>query len=112
MAACVRAWEETDLVTACDRVIAPTLVITGEESLDRVVPVASSLDYLSLISGATHTKFDRTGHLGLVLRPREFAALVTDFVGSNAPAGRWNGANADRRTVDCEPHADRTGRSA
>ena len=74
MAAWVREWQATDIVADARRVVAPTLVITGEPELDRVVPVASSLEYLQFIAGARHQVLERTGHLGLLLRPDEFAA--------------------------------------
>ena len=92
MARCVRAWEAQDLTADVRRITAPTLVVTGEPDLDRVVPVASSLEYLSLIPGSHHVTLDRTGHLGLVIRPGEFAALVTDFI--NAADDRRAGRSA------------------
>jgi len=84
MARCVREWHDRDLLASCRQITAPTLVVTGEPGLDRVVPVASSLDYLRLLPDARHATLERTGHLGLVLRPREFASLVTDFVHGTA----------------------------
>ena len=48
--------------------------------LTAVVPVASSLEYLDLIPGARHTVLPDTGHIGLVTRPRQFAAVVTRFL--------------------------------
>ncbi len=84
MAQCVREWTTTDLVSICRQIEAPTLIITGEASLDRVVPVESSLEYLELVRNASHVTLERTGHLGLVLRPHEFSALVTDFVDGDA----------------------------
>lgn len=86
MAEWVDAWSETDLAPHLSRITAPTLVLTGEPALDRVVPVSSSLEYLSLIPGATHATLAGTGHLGFTTRPREFAALVTDFVEHGARA--------------------------
>ncbi|MFI5178512.1 MAG: alpha/beta fold hydrolase [Vicinamibacterales bacterium] len=80
MAARVRAWSATDLVAACRRITAPTLVITGDADLDRVVPIADSLEYVALIHGARHEVFAGTGHIGLITRPREFAAIVSAFV--------------------------------
>jgi 2-hydroxymuconate-semialdehyde hydrolase/2-hydroxy-6-oxo-octa-2,4-dienoate hydrolase len=80
MAAWVREWQATDITADARRVVALTLVITGEPDLDRVVPVASSLEYLQLIGGARHQVLERTGHLGLLLRPDEFAAMVTEFL--------------------------------
>lgn len=80
----VREWEATDLTPTIRRVSVPTLVITGEPGLDRVVPVASSLEYLSLIPEARHVTLARTGHLGFTTRPFEFARLVTDFTGRSS----------------------------
>jgi pimeloyl-ACP methyl ester carboxylesterase len=84
MAAWVHAWQATDLASDCRRVQASTLVITGEPALDRVVPVTSSLEYLSLIPGATHVTLERTGHLGYLTRPEAYAAVVTEFVDGRA----------------------------
>ena len=101
MAAWALEWMETDLVTDCRHVAARTLVITGEPSLDRVVAVSSSLEYLSLIPGATHVTFRGTGHVGLIARPREFAALVDGFLDVPAPGGR--GRPAHGRPFTAEP---------
>jgi pimeloyl-ACP methyl ester carboxylesterase len=80
MARWVRAWQAADVISECSRVTAPTHVITGERGLDRVVPVDSTLDYLTLIPGATASVLARTGHIGLVSRPDHFAALVREFL--------------------------------
>ena len=64
----------------CARITAPTLIVTGERDLDRVVPVDVTREYLHLIAGARHTTLDRTGHLGSITRPDAFAALVREFV--------------------------------
>ena len=98
MAGWVREWETTDLTADVRRITARTLVITGEPELDRIVPVSSSLEYLSLIPGATHVTFPHTGHLGFTTRPREFARLVTDFTG--------------RSSTERAPDRPRTSRSA
>jgi pimeloyl-ACP methyl ester carboxylesterase len=63
-----------------DRVRIPTLVVTGEAELDRVVPVARTTEYLRLWPHAKHATLLRTGHLGLITRPDEFANLVTSFL--------------------------------
>jgi pimeloyl-ACP methyl ester carboxylesterase len=76
----VREWQDRDLVTGCANITAPTLTITGEPTLDRVVKVHSTLEYLDLIPGARHATLPRTGHLGLITRPAEFARLVEEFV--------------------------------
>ena len=58
----------------------PTLIVTGEAELDRVVPVARTTEYLRLWPHAQHVVLAHTGHLGLVTRPHEFARVVTSFV--------------------------------
>jgi pimeloyl-ACP methyl ester carboxylesterase len=55
-------------------------VITGEPALDRVVPVAGSTEYGTLIRNARVVVLERTGHLGSITRPDAFAALVRDFI--------------------------------
>ncbi len=62
----------------------PTLVVTGEPTLDRVVPTALTLDYLRVWPHARHVTLPRTGHLGLITRPQEFADLVTSFLEEGA----------------------------
>lgn len=76
----VRAWQARDLAGDCARVSAPVHIITGDEGLDRVVPVASTRDYVWLIPGTTAASLPRTGHIGLVSRPAAFAALVDEFI--------------------------------
>lgn len=58
----------------------PTLVLTGEPVLDRVVPVASTLEYLNLIQGARYVRLRHTGHLGIVSTPQVFARVVGEFI--------------------------------
>jgi len=62
------------------RVRVPTLIVTGEPQLDRVVPVACTTEYLHMWPHATHVVLAHTGHLGLITRPDEFARVVTSFV--------------------------------
>lgn len=69
-----------DLSEGLDRVNVPTLLVTGEAALDRVVPVALTASYRRIWPDATHVTLRRTGHLGLITRPAEFAAIVADFV--------------------------------
>jgi pimeloyl-ACP methyl ester carboxylesterase len=57
----------------------PTLVVTGEESLERVVPPRVTREYLAIWPHARAETLARTGHLGLITRPREFAVLVSRF---------------------------------
>ncbi len=61
-------------------VLPPTLIMTGEPVLDRVVPVASTLEYLTAIPGARHVLLRRTGHIGIVSTPKVFARIVGEFL--------------------------------
>lgn len=64
----------------CARISAPTLVVTGEPGLDRVVPVDATAAYGRSIAQARHVTLDKTGHLGTITRPETFASLVCEFV--------------------------------
>ena len=79
MARRVRLLESVDLRPELSRLTQPTQVITGESSLDRVVPVCATREYAQLLSHASVVTIPRTGHLGLVTRPGEFAGLVAAF---------------------------------
>jgi pimeloyl-ACP methyl ester carboxylesterase len=70
------------------RVVAPTLLVTGEPALDYVVPTCSPGGYERLIRGARSIVLERTGHLGSITRPHVFAAIVQEFVGSLAALAR------------------------
>jgi pimeloyl-ACP methyl ester carboxylesterase len=59
---------------------APTLIVTGEPSLDRVVPVAMTHEYLRLLPQAVAVTIPNTGHLGLITKPEEFARVVGEFM--------------------------------
>ena len=65
----------------------PALIVTGEPGLDRVVPPASTARYRELLPQAELATLPRTGHIGLVTRAPEFAALVGGFAGRCAPPG-------------------------
>ena len=72
-----------EFVEDCRRVAAPTLILTGEPELDRVVPVDTTLEYTRLIPGARPVTLEGTGHIGLVTRPDRFAAIVGAFVSNH-----------------------------
>lgn len=80
MAARARRIGGYDVLPDCARITMPTLVLTGEPQLDHVVPVAATSMYASVIRGAESVTLDRTGHLGSLTRPEEFARIVRDFV--------------------------------
>jgi 3-oxoadipate enol-lactonase len=74
----------------CARIVAPTLVVTGEPGLDRVVRVDGTLAYLQRINGARHATLGKTGHLGSITRPEAFASLVREFVEYSCGAGSFD----------------------
>lgn len=69
-----------DIESACARVTAPTLVLTGEAGLDHVVKTETTVHYARLIAGARTAVLEDTGHQGSLTRPRAFAALIRTFV--------------------------------
>jgi 3-oxoadipate enol-lactonase len=83
MARRVRLLEPLDLDAELTRVAArlttPALIITGEPTLDRVVPVTATHEYLRLWPHANAATISRTGHLGSMTRPVEFSRLVASF---------------------------------
>ncbi len=72
----------------------PTLVVTGEPGLDRVVPVEVSRRSVARMPGARHVVLPHTGHLGVVTRPERFATLVDDFLSRDPDAGATHGPSA------------------
>ncbi len=68
------------------RVDAATLIVTGEDGLDRVVPVRLTREYLDIWPQARVVTVERTGHLGLITRPDEFTRMVAPFVVETARA--------------------------
>jgi pimeloyl-ACP methyl ester carboxylesterase len=79
IAARARMISTEDVTPDCARITAPTLVITGERTLDHVVPVDGSSQYLRLIPGSRAVVLERTGHLGSITRPEAFAAVIRAF---------------------------------
>ena len=82
MARRVRLLEAVDVAAACSSTTAqptPALIVTGEPALDRVVPVHMTHEYLRLWPLAHVATLARTGHLGSMTRPKDFAELVVPF---------------------------------
>jgi (E)-2-((N-methylformamido)methylene)succinate hydrolase len=79
MARRVERWMDAAAVNL-SQVSAPTLVVTGEPRLELVVPVWMTHEYLKLCPQASTATIAGTGHLGLVTRPVEYAAVVGSFV--------------------------------
>lgn len=86
MASRIAEQQRMDFCPDCAHVKAPTLVVSGEPHLDRIVPVESTRRYVELIPGAQYIQIARTGHLGLVTRPETFASIVGNFVREVAAA--------------------------
>jgi pimeloyl-ACP methyl ester carboxylesterase len=84
MAARIKLQQRIDFIPDCARITVPTLVITGEDELDHIVSPADSRKYLSLIPGAQYEKMGRSGHIGIITRPKEFARIVTSFLQANS----------------------------
>lgn len=74
-------WAESFQFEAPLAVHTPTLVVTGEDRLDRVVPTSTTLRYVATLESARHAILSDTGHLGTVTRPERFAELVSAFTG-------------------------------
>jgi pimeloyl-ACP methyl ester carboxylesterase len=66
---------------------APVLVITGDPGLERVVPVARTLEYLAIWPHARARTLANTGHLGSITKPGEFAELLGAFARQHDGAG-------------------------
>ena len=95
--------QQIDFEPDCALVRAPTLVVTGEDGLDRIVPVKVTRRYETLIPGAQHVTIAHTGHLGLLTKPARFAAIVSDFV--VAAGGHEERGQADRDERTYAAHA-------
>ena len=93
MARRVRLLESLALEEELKAVDAPVLVVTGDPELERVVPVHMTARYLELWPRARVVTLARTGHLGLITRPGEFAQLVAPFAECVA------GMHASRRRI-------------
>jgi pimeloyl-ACP methyl ester carboxylesterase len=71
---------------------APTLVVSGEDALDRLVPPSSTRAWADDIRGARLVCLERTGHIGTMTRPERFAEIVGSFA-----------ASAIERDTECGP---------
>jgi pimeloyl-ACP methyl ester carboxylesterase len=80
MARRVTALEQVQLDHELSSIHVPTLVVTGDATLDRVVPVRLTEQYSRLWPHAERVTIARTGHLGLITRPEVFADAVAPFV--------------------------------
>jgi 3-oxoadipate enol-lactonase len=76
----MRAASALDFRVDHTTITAATLIVSGEEALDRVVPVASTRAYASLIPRAEYRVIDGTGHMAMLTQPARFADIITGFV--------------------------------
>lgn len=77
-------WLAAPHIEDCARIAAPTLIVTGERELDRVVPVNGTREYAHVIRDARLVTLENTGHIGLVTRAERFAQVVAGFAESCA----------------------------
>jgi pimeloyl-ACP methyl ester carboxylesterase len=75
----VHVLESAQLDRELQRVQVPTLVVTGERRLDRVVPVSLTEEYARIWPHAERITIAHTGHLGMITRPDAFADAVAGF---------------------------------
>jgi 3-oxoadipate enol-lactonase len=80
MAKRVHLMQTVDLAADAARIAAPTLVVTGDPALDRVVPVESTRQYLSHIRNSRYEMMENTGHSGSLTQPERLARIVGSFV--------------------------------
>lgn len=84
MARRVRWLASVDIAEEVARLEIPTLLITGDDALEQVVPVRASREYVHMWPHAQVAILDHTGHLGMITRPEEFARALGSFVDSSA----------------------------
>ena len=88
MARRVQLLESVQLDRSLADVRVPTLVLTGDAALDNIVPVHLTEEYVRMWPHAERATIARTGHIGLITRPNEFAAAVGAFVEKQS---EWRG---------------------
>lgn len=98
MARRARLVASLDVERELAKVQCPTLVVTGESSLDRVVPAPLTRQYHRIWPHAIEAVLERTGHLGPITRPDEFARLVASFA-DQADQGDRTDQNANRTST-------------
>jgi len=84
MASRVRLMQTVDLAADASRIAAPTLVVTGHPTLDRVVPVESTRQYLAHIRGSRYEMMENAGHSGALTQPERLARIVGTFVNASS----------------------------
>jgi 3-oxoadipate enol-lactonase len=110
MAARARLITSMDARPDCERITAPTLIITGERGLDHVVPVEGSSEYARRIPNARVVVLERTGHLGTITRPEAFTEVVREFINGSVLLPAFAPAVSGRATAEPGRSAPREGR--
>jgi pimeloyl-ACP methyl ester carboxylesterase len=70
---------EYDLRPRLAQIQCPTLVVWGTK--DRLISVRDAPVFAEAIPGARKVVYEDTGHMAMLERPREFNALLADFLG-------------------------------
>jgi len=83
MAARVKMQQALDFAPDCERIKVPTLIVSGQDDLDQIVPAEVTRRYQQLISGARYVQIERSGHIGLLTHPAQFADIVSGFINGN-----------------------------
>jgi len=83
MAMRVTLQQQLDFAPDCARVKVPTLIVTGEDDLDQIVPAEVTRRYQKLIPGARYVQLKRSGHIGLLTHPAQFADIISGFIDGN-----------------------------
>ena len=80
MARRIREAQRLDFRADCARVDVPTLVVSGENGLDRVVPVTNTRTLRRRsFAMRRYELLEGTGHIGVLTKPERFATLISDF---------------------------------
>lgn len=98
MAARMRIARSVDFFEACQRITMPTLVVTGQPGLDRVVPVEETWKYLKLIEGSESLRL-RGGHVCTHMQPCTFADAVASWRRGDRVDERNSGAGGTPRSA-------------
>lgn len=72
-------WAEAHRFAPPSAIEAPTLVITGENGLDRIVPPSETARCARGMRNVRSAVLPRTGHIGSLTRPDAFADLLVEF---------------------------------
>jgi pimeloyl-ACP methyl ester carboxylesterase len=79
----VRLMEGVDLAGDAEGVTAPTLVVTGEPGIERVVPVESTKQYLAYIPNSRYEMIDKAGHTVSLIHPERLARVTSEFINAS-----------------------------